>query len=167
MNGKILGNRYRLIELIGEGGMALVYKAECSLLCRTVAIKILRPQYASDAEFVERFRREARAAASLSHPNIVNIYDVGQDDGMDFIVMEYIPGGTLKSIIAREAPLSVERALDITGQILEGLGEPVGVDVVDLRVRGHESEDDDAVVLAVRQRPESVRARGELLGEAE
>jgi serine/threonine protein kinase len=67
--GKILGNRYRLLELIGEGGMALVYKAECSLLCRIVAIKILRPQFASDAEFVERFRREARSAASLSHPN--------------------------------------------------------------------------------------------------
>ncbi|MCL6588441.1 MAG: Stk1 family PASTA domain-containing Ser/Thr kinase [Firmicutes bacterium] len=137
MIGKILGNRYRLIELIGEGGMALVYKAECSLLCRTVAIKILRPQYASDAEFVERFRREARAAASLSHPNIVNIYDVGQEDGMDFIVMEYIPGCALKSIIAREAPLSVERALDITGQILEGLNHAHQRNIIHRDIKPH------------------------------
>ncbi|HEX3043768.1 MAG TPA: Stk1 family PASTA domain-containing Ser/Thr kinase [Bacillota bacterium] len=137
MIGKILGNRYRLIELIGEGGMALVYKAECSLLCRTVAIKILRPQYASDAEFVERFRREARSAASLSHPNIVNIYDVGQDDGMDFIVMEYIPGGTLKSIIAREAPLGVERALEITRQILEGLNHAHQRNIIHRDIKPH------------------------------
>jgi serine/threonine protein kinase len=135
--GKILGNRYRLIELIGEGGMALVYKAECSLLCRTVAIKVLRPQYASDAEFVERFRREARAAASLSHPNIVNIYDVGQEDGMDFIVMEYIPGGTLKSIIAREAPLPIERALDITRQILEGLNHAHQRNIIHRDIKPH------------------------------
>jgi serine/threonine-protein kinase len=135
--GKILGNRYRLIELIGEGGMALVYKAECSLLCRTVAIKILRPQYASDAEFVERFRREARAAASLSHPNIVNIYDVGQEDGMDYIVMEYIPGGTLKSIITREAPLSVERALEITRQILEGLNHAHQRNIIHRDIKPH------------------------------
>ncbi len=121
MIGKIFGNRYRLMELIGEGGMALVYKAECSLLCRTVAVKILRPQFANDAEFVERFRREARAAASLSHPNVVNIYDVGQEDGMDYIVMEFIPGETLKSIIKREAPLAIDRALEITRQIAAAL----------------------------------------------
>jgi serine/threonine-protein kinase len=119
--GKVLGNRYRLIELIGEGGMALVYKAECSLLCRTVAIKILRPQYASDVDFVERFRREARAAASLSHPNVLNIYDVGQDEGIDYIVMEYVPGENLKNIIRREAPFSVKKALEITRQIAEAL----------------------------------------------
>lgn len=121
MIGKILGNRYRLLELIGEGGMALVYKAECSLLCRTVAVKILRPQYASDAEFVERFHREARSAASLSHPNVVNIFDVGKEDGIDYIVMEYIPGDNLKNIIKREAPMTIERALDITRQIAEAL----------------------------------------------
>lgn len=91
MVDKVLGNRYRLLELIGEGGMAQVYRAEDSILCRTVAIKILRTQYAGDAEFVERFRREARAAASLSHPNIVNIFDVGQENGTDYIVMEYLP----------------------------------------------------------------------------
>lgn len=121
MNGKILGNRYRLLELIGEGGMALVYKAEDSLLCRAVAVKILRPQYASDAEFVERFHREAKAAASLSHPNVVNIFDVGKEDNIDYIVMEYIPGDNLKNIIKRDAPMAVERALDITRQIGEAL----------------------------------------------
>ncbi len=101
--------------------MALVYKAEDSLLCRAVAVKILRPQYASDAEFVERFHREAKAAASLSHPNVVNIFDVGKEDNIDYIVMEYIPGDNLKDLIKRNAPMVVERALDITRQIGEAL----------------------------------------------
>ena len=137
MIGRILGNRYRLIELIGEGGMALVYKAECSLLCRTVAIKILRPQFASDAEFVERFRREARSAASLSHPNVVNIYDVGQDDGLDYIVMEYIPGSTLKDIIKQEAPLPVDRALNITRQIAEALNHAHQRNIIHRDIKPH------------------------------
>jgi eukaryotic-like serine/threonine-protein kinase len=137
VTGKILGNRYHLQELIGEGGMALVYKAECSLLCRTVAIKILRPQYASDIEFVERFRREARAAASLSHPNIVGIYDVGQEDGVDYIVMEYIPGDNLKNIIRSEAPLSVERALDITKQIASALHHAHQRNIVHRDIKPH------------------------------
>lgn len=137
MIGRVLGNRYRLVELIGEGGMAQVYKAECSILCRTVAIKILRPQYASDAEFVERFRREARAAASLSHPNIVSIYDVGQEDGMDYIVMEYLPGCTLKQIIKDEAPLSIERALEITRQIAEGLNHAHQRNIVHRDIKPH------------------------------
>jgi serine/threonine protein kinase len=119
--GKILGNRYRLLELIGEGGMALVYKAEDSLLCRAVAVKILRPQYASDAEFVERFHHEAKAAASLSHPNVVNIFDVGKEDDIDYIVMEYIPGDNLKDLIKRNAPMPFDQALDITRQIAEAL----------------------------------------------
>jgi serine/threonine protein kinase len=135
--GKIFGNRYRLIELIGEGGMALVYKAECSLLCRTVAVKVLRPQYASDAEFVERFRREARAAASLSHPNVVNIYDVGQEDGIDYIVMEYIPGDTLKNIIKKEAPFTVKRALDYTRQIAEALNHAHQRNIIHRDIKPH------------------------------
>lgn len=137
MIGKVLGNRYRLIELIGEGGMALVYKAECSLLCRTVAIKILRPQYASDAEFVERFRREARSAASLSHPNVVNIYDVGQEDGIDYIVMEYIPGDNLKNIIRKEAPFSIRRALDYTKQIAEALNHAHQRNIIHRDIKPH------------------------------
>jgi serine/threonine protein kinase len=135
--GKILGNRYRLIELIGEGGMALVYKAECSLLCRTVAIKVLRPQYANDAEFVERFRREARSAASLSHPNVVNIYDVGQEDGIDYIVMEYIPGENLKNIIKKEAPFSIRKALDYTRQIAEALNHAHQRNIVHRDIKPH------------------------------
>jgi serine/threonine protein kinase len=119
--GRVLGNRYKLIELIGEGGMALVYKAECSLLRRTVAVKILRPQYANDAEFVERFRREALAAASLSHPNVVGIYDVGNDEGLDYIVMEYLSGTNLKDLINKGAPFPAKRALEITRQIAEAL----------------------------------------------
>lgn len=137
MIGKILGNRYRLIEVIGEGGMALVYKAECSLLCRTVAVKVLRPQYADDAEFVERFRREARSAASLSHPNVVNIYDVGQENGMDYIVMEYIPGENLKSIIKKEAPFSVRKALDYTKQIAEALNHAHQRNIIHRDIKPH------------------------------
>lgn len=137
MIGKILGNRYRLIELIGEGGMALVYKAECSLLCRTVAVKILRPQYASDAEFVERFRREARSAASLNHPNVVSIYDVGQENGMDYIVMEYIPGENLKDLIKKEAPFSVRKALDYTKQIAEALNHAHQRNIIHRDIKPH------------------------------
>lgn len=121
MIGRLLGNRYKILELIGEGGMALVYKAECTLLQRIVAVKVLRSQYSSDKEFVERFRREAQAAASLSHPNMVNIYDVGQEDDIHYIVMEYISGETLKDLIKREAPLSVNRTLRIALQIAEAL----------------------------------------------
>ena len=137
MVGKILGNRYRLIELIGEGGMALVYQAEDSLLCRTVAVKILRPQYANDSDFVERFRREARAAASLAHPSVVNIFDVGQEDGMDYIVMEYIPGDNLKNIIKQEAPLAVERALEITRQIASALNHAHQRNIIHRDIKPH------------------------------
>lgn len=137
MVGTILGNRYRLMELIGEGGMALVYKAECAKLCRTVAVKILRPQYASDQDFVERFRREARAAASLSHPNVVNIYDVGQENNLDYIVMEYIPGDNLKDIIRHQSPLSVNRALDITRQIAEALNHAHQRNIIHRDIKPH------------------------------
>ncbi|NLY92152.1 MAG: serine/threonine protein kinase, partial [Firmicutes bacterium] len=121
MIGRLLGNRYRILELIGEGGMALVYKAECTLLQRVVAIKILRSQFSADREFVERFRREAQAAASLSHPNVVNIFDVGQDGDIHYIVMEYIAGRNLKELIKAEAPLPLNQALRITLQISDAL----------------------------------------------
>ncbi len=135
--GKVLGRRYRLIELIGEGGMALVYKAECSLLCRVVAVKILRPQYANDVDFVERFRREARAAASLSHPNVVGIFDVGQEDGINYIVMEYLPGDNLKSIIKKNAPLPISRALEITKQIAEALNHAHQRNIIHRDIKPH------------------------------
>jgi len=119
--GELLGKRYKILEKIGEGGMALVYKARCSLLNRIVAVKVLKPQYSSDEEFVKRFRREAQAAASLSHPNIVNIYDVGKEQDIDYIVMEYVEGKTLKDIIKEEAPLEEKKAINIALQICDAL----------------------------------------------
>lgn len=125
MIGKILGGRYEVLEQIGGGGMALVYKAKCQLLDRFVAIKVLKDEFVDDEEFIRKFRRESQAAASLSHPNIVNIYDVGlEDDGESkiyYIVMEYIKGKTLKEIIKEEGKLSVENALDYSYQIAEAL----------------------------------------------
>lgn len=121
MIGTKLVNRYQILERIGGGGMAVVYKARCTLLNRIVAVKILRQQFSVDEDFVRRFRREAQAAASLSHPNIVNIYDVGQDKDVYFIVMEYVEGETLKDLIGREGPLEPARAVSITRQIANAL----------------------------------------------
>ena len=137
MIGTVLGNRYRLDELIGEGGMALVYSAEYSLLQRPVAIKVLRPQFASDVEFVERFRREAQAAARFSHPNVVNVYDVGQDQGMNYIVMEYVRGENLKDLIKKEAPFTVARALNIARQICEALHHAHQNNIVHRDIKPH------------------------------
>ena len=117
----LLNNRYELLERIGDGGMAEVYRAHDIQLDRFVAVKILHPQFTNDESFVERFRREAKGAARLSHPNIVNIYDVGCSDGRYYIVMEYIKGETLKEKIKREAPLPVAEALQIMEEIAEAL----------------------------------------------
>ncbi|MDN5363642.1 MAG: eukaryotic-like serine/threonine-protein kinase [Eubacteriales bacterium] len=117
MIGRIIGNRYEILEQLGEGGMSLVYKARCTLLNRTVTIKILRPEFTGDQEFVNRFRREAQAVAKLSHPNIVSVYDVGEDNGIYYIVMEYVEGKTLKEVIREEGPLSPQRAVAIAEQI--------------------------------------------------
>jgi hypothetical protein len=99
MEGRILGNRYELLEKIGGGGMAIVYKAKCNLLNRFVAVKVLRSEFINDEEFVKRFRIEAQSAASLSHPNIVSIYDVGHEESIHYIVMEFVNGITLKDYI--------------------------------------------------------------------
>lgn len=115
--GMMLGGRYRLIDVLGDGGMARVYRAEDERLSRIVAIKMLHQQYVGQAEFVRRFEQEARLAAGLSHPNIVAIYDVGRDDDAYFIVMEYVEGSSLKPIIARDAPLSLERSVVIMRQL--------------------------------------------------
>ncbi len=117
MEGQILGNRYELIEKIGGGGMALVYKAKCNLLNRFVAVKILRPEFTNDEEFVKRFRIEAQSAASLSHPNIVSIYDVGRENNIHYIVMEYIDGVTLKEYIKTRTVLDWKEAVNIAIQI--------------------------------------------------
>jgi len=119
--GKRMGNRYEVLERLGGGGMALVYKAKDNLLNRIVTIKVLRDEYADDEEFVRRFRQEAQAVASLSHPNIVNIHDVGYCEGSHYLVMEYVEGQNLKEIIKLKAPFSIEEAIEITKQICDGL----------------------------------------------
>jgi len=121
MEGQILGNRYELIEKIGGGGMAIVYKAKCHLLNRYVAVKILRSEFTDDEEFVKRFRVEAQAAASLSHPNIVSIFDVGHEGNIHYIVMEFINGVTLKEYINRQGVLPWREAANIAIQICSAL----------------------------------------------
>lgn len=116
-----LGSRYELHEQIGGGGMAVVYRALDTMLGRTVAVKMLRPQFAGDEEFVMRFRQEAQSAARLSHPNIVNLYDVGVADSEYFIVMEYVDGKTLKDMIRDNGPLPIEESVRIAGQICDAL----------------------------------------------
>ncbi len=135
--GQTLGGRYEIIDLIGEGGMALVYKANDRLLNRIVAVKVLRPQFAVDLQFVERFRREAQAAASLSHPNIVNIYDVGQDDKTHFIIMEYVEGKNLKDIIIESAPLPVDQVVNIGIQICRGLEHAHAKNLIHRDIKPH------------------------------
>lgn len=121
MIGHQLGGRYEVIERVGGGGMALVYKAQDLLLNRNVAIKVLRQQFVHDEEFIRRFRREAQSAASLSHPNVVSIYDVGQEDEVHYIVMEYVEGKNLNEIIKERAPLQVDEAVRIASQIADAL----------------------------------------------
>jgi len=122
MIGKILGNRYQIIEKIGEGGMANVYKAKCLLLNRFVAVKVLRPELVSDEAFVSKFEKESQAAASLSNPNIVNIYDVGKDGDVRYIVMELVRGVTLKAYInGHDGYIPNEEVIEIAKQIALGL----------------------------------------------
>ncbi len=122
MEGTLLNGRYRLLELLGSGGMAVVYKGVDTVLHRPVAVKILREAYAGDPAFLARFQREARAAARLDHPNVVTVYDVGQDGNLHYIVMEYVEGEDLKSLIRRVGRLSVEQAVDIAYQMAAGVG---------------------------------------------
>ncbi|MCC6176488.1 MAG: protein kinase [Chloroflexi bacterium] len=117
----VLGGRYRLDSVLGQGGMAIVYKAEDMALGRTVAIKVLREQYGGEAEFLERFRREGRSAARLNHPNVIAIFDVGQDGPLNYIVMEYVEGEDLKEIIQRDGPLPPDQLVDIGCQIAAAL----------------------------------------------
>jgi serine/threonine-protein kinase len=118
----VLNNRYHLLATIASGGMAVVYKAQDRLLNRVVAVKVLRPEYAQDPAFLASFRQEAQAAANLTHPNIVTIYDVGQDGERYYIVMEHVEGRDLKTIIQEEAPFSIGRALDIAIDVCAGVG---------------------------------------------
>jgi beta-lactam-binding protein with PASTA domain len=118
----VVDGRYRITHRIGSGGMADVYCANDSHLGREVAIKVLHHRFARDREFVERFKREASAAASLNHPNVVNVFDRGEHDGTYYIAMENLPGRTLKELIQREAPLGQRRTIDLAVQILQAAG---------------------------------------------
>lgn len=134
---QVFSNRYRIVDRLGSGGMAEVYKAEDTILNRTVALKLLHPRLAHQANFVERLRREAQAAANLNHPNIVNIYDWGNQNDTYFIVMEYLKGESLKTIIDREAPLATARALKVATQVCDALQFAHDHDVVHRDIKPH------------------------------
>lgn len=121
MSSKLLLGRYEIVEKIGEGGMAVVYKAKDRLLNRYVAIKILRPEFTRDEQFIENFRRESQAAAGLSHPNIVNVYDVGREGNINFIVMELVDGKPLSQLIEEKGKLDYKEAINITKQVASAL----------------------------------------------
>ena len=121
MSSRVLSGRYELLEKIGDGGMAVVYKGKDKLLNRFIAVKILRPEFTKDATFVENFKRESQAAAGLSHPNIVGVYDVGREGNINYIVMELIEGDTLNKIIEREAPMDYRKVIDISKQVAQAL----------------------------------------------
>lgn len=120
-NSKLLAGRYELIEKIGDGGMAVVYKAKDRLLNRYVAVKILRPEYTRDAQFIESFKKESQAAAGLQHPNIVNVYDVGKEGNIYFIVMELIDGRPLSDIIEEHGPLDYKHVIQVGKQVAAAL----------------------------------------------
>lgn len=122
LEGRTLNDRYQVKKLVGGGGMANVYLGNDLILDREVAIKVLRLEYANDDEFIKRFHREAQAATSLSHPNIVSIYDIGEEDQIYYMVMEYIDGMTLKQYIQLHAPIELEEVLDIMAQISSAIG---------------------------------------------
>ncbi len=134
---KLLAGRYELIEKIGEGGMAVVYKARCRLLNRYVAIKILRPEFTKDVQFVENFKRESQAAAGLQHPNIVSVYDVGKEGNIHFIVMELIDGRPLSDIIKERAPMDYKTAIEITRQVASALSLAHRNDIIHRDVKPH------------------------------
>ena len=121
MNGKIIDGRYEIIEETGRGGMAIVYRAKCMVLNRYVAIKVLRPEFREDAEFIKRFKIEAQSAGGLTHPNIVSVYDVGHEDDLEYIVMEYVEGITLKQYLNTKGQLQWKEAVDYASQICSGL----------------------------------------------
>ena len=127
---KIIAERYELIDIIGQGGMADVYLANDTILNRTIAIKILRTSLAKDPIYIARFQREASAAAALSHKNIVEIYDVGEDNDQYYIVMEYVPGQTLKELIHKRGALHYVEAVDIMKQVVSATAKAHAIGII-------------------------------------
>lgn len=119
--GMFISDRYEIIDKVGSGGMSDVYKAKCHKLNRFVAIKVLKNEFSEDRSFVSKFKVEAQSAAGLSHPNIVNVFDVGEDEGIHYIVMELIEGITLKKYIERKGKLPVKEAVSILIQVSQGI----------------------------------------------
>ena len=137
MQGKILNNRYKIIKEIGRGGMAIVYSARDTLLERRVALKMLRPEYKSDDEFIDKFRQEARAVARLSHPNVVSIYDIVVDEERIYLVMEMVEGKNLKDLIEEKSKLSIAESLEIARQIAAALSVAHGNQIVHCDIKPH------------------------------
>lgn len=137
MVGRILGERYEIIARLGSGGMANVYQAKCRVLNRIVTVKILRSELAEDKDFVRRFQLEAQAVASLSHPNIVSIYDVGEEDGLPYLVMEYVEGSNLKEIIKREGRLTPGETVNIGIQVCAALAHAHEKGIIHRDIKPH------------------------------
>ncbi len=137
MNDMVFGSRYRAIEKIGSGGMADVYKAMDEVLGRTVAVKVMHAHFADDPTFVQRFRHEAQAAGNLSHPNIVNIYDWGQQDDTYYIVMEYIRGISIKELVTQRGPVDPLKAADYAAQVCAGLSVAHGYGIIHRDIKSH------------------------------
>ena len=145
--GQMINGRYEIIKSIGEGGMANVYLGYDKILDRNVAIKVLRGDLANDEKFVRRFQREALSASSLSHPNIVAMYDVGEDDGLYYIVMEYVEGKTLKQLLKKRGSLTLSEAIDIMLQLTDGMAHAHDSYIVhrDLKPQNIMIEDDGQI----------------------
>lgn len=137
MSSTLLGNRYQLQQTLGSGGMAMVYKARDLMLERPVAVKILRQDFSTDPDFRERFRQEARSAANLSHPNIVTVHDFGLDQGKLYIVMEYVPGTDLKTMIKQTGKFRIEEAIALIVQACAGIGYAHRAGLVHCDVKPH------------------------------
>ena len=135
--GKMLDNRYEILEVIGQGGMAVVFKAKCHRLNRLVAVKVLKPELADDAEFRRRFHDESQAVAMLSHPNIVSVYDVSKGGDLEYIVMELIDGITLKQYMERRGQLNWREALHFITQIMKGLSHAHSRGIIHRDIKPH------------------------------
>ncbi|MDV2685380.1 Stk1 family PASTA domain-containing Ser/Thr kinase [Alkalihalophilus lindianensis] len=137
MIGNRIAGRYQILETIGGGGMANVYKALDVILDRHVAVKVLQPQFSEDEQFIKRFRREAQAATSLNHPNVVNIFDVGEEGNTYYIVMEYVEGLTLKELIQQQSTLQVDQVLDLLKQMMAAIAHAHANQIIHRDIKPH------------------------------